>query len=75
MESSCIDTSIDLRQIVLRKERYAEQRNARVLWCCNFGLDAEWWTVALNVAVIFDMFSTSWKMGEHQDLENHGNDQ
>ena len=64
----------DLRRMVLLKERCAELKKELLLYCCNLAWRRNGALIPRNVAVICEMFKTSYRTGKHLvngALENH----
>ena len=70
--------AVDLRQMALLKERYAEFKKVLLLCCYNPAWMKNGGLFLWNATTICETFKTSWKMGKHSmkgDSENHLEDQ
>ena len=66
---------IDPKQMVLMKERYAEEKKGHLLYCSNpSGFDEKWWADSMecycNLRHVQDLLSDG-KTPTNGDLENH----
>ena len=64
---------IDLRRMVLLKERYAKYKKERLLYCCNPAWMKNGLLVLWNATVICEVSKNSWQTGKlftKSDSEN-----
>ena len=65
---------INPRRMVLLKERYAEKKRERLLYCCNQAWMKNGGLILWNAIAICEMSKTSWQMGKlimEGDSEDH----